>query len=42
MSVVIIGLCVIFVIAVGYGERKRLERVNRAKIEDEEVKHDVA
>lgn len=42
MSVVIIGLCVIFVIAVGYGERKRLERLDRAKIEDEEVKHDVS
>jgi simple sugar transport system permease protein len=41
MSVVIIGLCVIFVIAVGYGERKRLERLSEAEIKDEEVEHNV-
>jgi simple sugar transport system permease protein len=41
MSVVIIGLCVTFVIAVGYGERRRLERVQRVKKEDEEVIHNV-
>jgi ABC-type uncharacterized transport system permease subunit len=41
MSVVIIGLCVIFVIAVGYGERKRLERSSVEEIEDEEVNHNV-
>ena len=35
MTVVIEALCVIFVIAVGYSERKRLERVE--KKEDEEV-----
>ena len=37
MTVVIEALCVIFVIAVGYGERKRLERVDEAEKEDEEV-----
>jgi ABC-type uncharacterized transport system permease subunit len=37
MTVVIEALCVIFVIAVGYGERKRLERVDKAEKEDEEV-----
>jgi general nucleoside transport system permease protein len=42
MTVVIIALCVLFVIAVGYGERKRLERADRAEKEDEEVKQDVA
>jgi len=36
MSVVIIGLCVIFVIAVGYGERKRLEKLSESEQEDEE------
>lgn len=38
MTVVIEALCVIFVIAIGYSERKRLERVERAEKEDEEVK----
>lgn len=37
MTVVIEALCVIFVIAVGYGERKRLERVDETEKEDEEV-----
>ena len=37
MTVVIEALCVIFVIAVGYGEHKRLEGVDRAEKEDEEV-----
>ena len=37
MTVVIEALCVIFVIAVGYGERKRLERADKAEKEDEEV-----
>jgi simple sugar transport system permease protein len=37
MTVVIEALCVIFVIAVGYSERKRLERVDKAEKEDEEV-----
>jgi ABC-type uncharacterized transport system permease subunit len=37
VTIVIEALCVIFVIAVGYGERKRLERVARAEKEDEEV-----
>jgi general nucleoside transport system permease protein len=37
MTVVIEALCVIFVIAVGYGERKRLARVDRADKEGEEV-----
>jgi len=37
MTVVIEALCVIFVIAVGYSERKRLERVDKAGKEDEEV-----
>ena len=41
MTTVILALCVIFVIAVGYGERKRLGRLDRAKKEDEEVIHDV-
>jgi len=38
MTIVIEALCVLFVIAVGYGERKRLERVDKAKKEGEEVK----
>lgn len=42
MTVVIIALCVLFVIAVGYGERKRLDRSDKAEKEDEEVKHNVA
>ena len=37
MTVVIEALCVIFAIAVGYSERKRLERVDKAEKEDEEV-----
>ena len=37
MTVVIEALCVIFAIAVGYGERKRLERVDKAEKEDEKV-----
>lgn len=37
MTVVIEALCVIFVIAVGYGDRKRVERFDKTKIEDEEV-----
>lgn len=37
MTVVIEALCVIFVIAVGYGERKRLERVDKMEKEDQEV-----
>jgi simple sugar transport system permease protein len=37
MTIVIEALCVIFVIAIGYGERKRLERID--KEEDEEVNH---
>ncbi len=41
MTVVIEALCVIFVIAVGYGERKRVERVDKAEKEDEEVVLDV-
>lgn len=36
MSVVIIGLCIIFVMAVGYGERKRLEGLSEAEQEGEE------
>lgn len=36
MSIVIIGLCVIFVIAVGYGERKRLEALSEAEQEGDE------
>ena len=36
MTVVIEALCVIFAIAVGYGERKRLERADAAKKENEE------
>jgi ABC-type uncharacterized transport system permease subunit len=39
MTVVIEALCVLFVIAIGYGERKRLERVEKAEDEDEEVTH---
>lgn len=43
MTVVIIALCVLFVIGVGFGERKRIERADKAKEEGvEEVKHDVA
>lgn len=37
MTIVIEALCVIFVIAVGYGERKRLERLDKAEKVDEEV-----
>jgi general nucleoside transport system permease protein len=37
MTVVIEALCVIFAIAVGYGERKRLERVPKAEAEAKEV-----
>jgi len=37
MTVVIEALCVIFVIAVGFGERKRLERLDRSEKEDKEV-----
>jgi ABC-type uncharacterized transport system permease subunit len=37
MTIVIEALCVLFVIAIGYGERKRLERVEKAEDEDEEV-----
>ncbi|MBN1536204.1 MAG: ABC transporter permease [Anaerolineales bacterium] len=37
MTVVIEALCVIFVIAVGYSERKRLERLDKTEKEDEEV-----
>jgi ABC-type uncharacterized transport system permease subunit len=39
MTVVIEALCVIFVIAIGYGERKRLERIEKVEEEDEEVNH---
>jgi general nucleoside transport system permease protein len=41
MTVVIEALCVIFAIAVGYSERKRLERVDKAEKEDGEVLHHV-
>jgi simple sugar transport system permease protein len=41
MTTVILALCVIFVIAVGYGERKRLGRLGSPEKEDQEVKHDV-
>jgi ABC-type uncharacterized transport system permease subunit len=37
MTVVIEALCVIFVIAIGYGEGKRLERLDKAEKEDKEV-----
>lgn len=37
MTVVIQALCVIFVIAVGHGERKRLERLDKMEKEDEEI-----
>lgn len=37
MTIVIEALCVIFVIAVGVGERKRIERVEKAEKDDEEV-----
>jgi len=37
MTIVIEALCVIFVIAVGYGERKRLEQTGKAGKEGEEV-----
>jgi ABC-type uncharacterized transport system permease subunit len=37
MTVIIEALCVIFVIAVGYSERKRLERLDTMEKEDEEV-----
>jgi hypothetical protein len=36
MTVVIEALCVTFAIAVGYSERKRLERADRAEKEIEE------
>jgi len=39
MTVVIEALCVIFVIAVGFSERKRLERAEKAKGETEEAIH---
>lgn len=40
MTIVIEALCVIFVIAVGYGERKRLGRFDRTeKVEEEVVEH---
>lgn len=42
MTVVIEGLCVIFMIAVGYGERKRLQRSAVAELEEEEEKENVA
>jgi simple sugar transport system permease protein len=41
MTIVIEALCVIFVIAVGYGERKRLARSKKVEKEGEEVVHDV-
>ena len=41
MTVVIEALCVIFAIAVGFSERKRLERVDKAGKEDDEVKQHV-
>lgn len=41
MTVVIEALCVIFMIAVGYSERKRIERLDVAEKVDEEVKQDV-
>ena len=37
MTIVIEALCVIFVIAIGYGERKRLERAAKTEEEGEEV-----
>jgi simple sugar transport system permease protein len=37
MTIVIEALCVIFVIAVGYGERKRLGRLGKKEIVDEEA-----
>jgi hypothetical protein len=37
MTVVIEALCVIFAIAVGYGARKRMVRVDKPKKEGEEV-----
>ena len=37
MTIVIEALCVLFVIAIGYGERKRLERVEKIEDEDAEV-----
>lgn len=39
MTVVIEALSVIFVIAVGYGERKRLERVDKAEKDEEVIQH---
>jgi len=41
MTIVIEALCVIFVIGVGYSERKRLKRLEKADKEDEEVKQHV-
>lgn len=40
MTVVIEALCVIFVIAIGYGERKRLARVEEEEEEDDEEVND--
>ncbi|MCC6146537.1 MAG: ABC transporter permease [Anaerolineaceae bacterium] len=42
MTIIIEALCVIFVIGVGYSERKRLTRADKAVKGDEEVKHNVA
>jgi simple sugar transport system permease protein len=40
MTIVIEALCVIFVIAVGYGERKRLGRVDKTgKVDEEVIEH---
>ena len=39
MTVIIEALCVVFAIAVGYGERRRLERADAAKKENEEGGH---
>jgi ABC-type uncharacterized transport system permease subunit len=39
MTTVIEALCVLFVIGIGYGERKRLARVGKAEDEDQEVNH---
>jgi general nucleoside transport system permease protein len=41
MTVVIEALCVIFVIAVGYGERKRVARADKTVKADEEIVKDV-
>lgn len=42
MTTIIIALCVLFVIAVGYGEQKRIERLDKVDKENEEVEPDVA